>query len=300
MVKKTAIEVSVEKEVVKAYKETLDKLRWEIGNFFEKHEKSGLLDYKEANKYNRLSRLEEKATNQLKELGLRVKRIEKEYAEKAYKKGYYDTGYNVEMAVLMDLRYACPRDEVVVRCIESEISGCRISERVLKNTVNSIFNIKGIMKRGFIDGKGYAAIAGEIKRELGKETYESLRIAQTELHRASVEGRLASMEHAEVEGVKIKKVWAASMDKRTRETHGELDGTEIDVDEEFEWTAADGAKVSALGPGLSGNAGEDINCRCAVVERVKGLEAAKRSDAGGNRIAYVIRKEWMKQHKFEE
>ena len=300
---KDKIEAKAKKAVILAHKRTLDVLRGKLGEFFSKYEKNGTLDFKEAVKYKRLRGLEEEVTEKLRELGTNVKRIESCCAKKAYIEKYFETGYNIEMATLKDLKYKYPKRDVVTGCVESEITGCKISERFLKKAVNNVFKTKEILKRGLIAGKGYASISSEIKKELGKESFEAVRIVQTELHRVSMEGKLASMEHAaetlQEEGIKIKKVWVASMDKRTRDTHSDLDGTEVDIGDDFEWEGQDGSHVCAEVPGLSGNAGEDINCRCSVVERVEGLEAVKRRDAKGNTIEYASRKEWMKEHGYK-
>ena len=56
------------------------------------------------------------------------------------------------------------------------------------------------------------------------------------------------------------KVWLATLDDRTRETHLELHETEVPVGEDF--VSPSGAKGPA--PGQMGEASEDINCRCSL------------------------------------
>lgn len=81
-------------------------------------------------------------------------------------------------------------------------------------------------------------------------------------------GRQARMEDAEEEGVKVKKRWIATLDNRTRDTHQELDGQEVPVDEPFE---VDGMEI--MYPG-DPNADPELvyNCRCTMVEVYEGVD----------------------------
>lgn len=64
-------------------------------------------------------------------------------------------------------------------------------------------------------------------------------------------------------GVVSKVEWIATRDNRVRDDHLGLDGVETDIaNGQTQWTFADG--VTTRGPGLSGVAHQDINCRCAV------------------------------------
>jgi len=58
----------------------------------------------------------------------------------------------------------------------------------------------------------------------------------------------------------VAKVWLATLDDRTRETHLELHETEVPIGSDF--VSSSGAKGPA--PGQMGEAGEDINCRCSL------------------------------------
>ena len=68
------------------------------------------------------------------------------------------------------------------------------------------------------------------------------------------------------EGYIVTKTWNAIIDEVTRETHFELNGTTIPVDEYFV-TSAGGA---ALAPKMFGVPSEDIHCRCVITLNVRG------------------------------
>ena len=68
------------------------------------------------------------------------------------------------------------------------------------------------------------------------------------------------------EGYIVTKTWNASIDEVTRETHFELNGTTIQVDEYF--VTSGGA--AALAPKMFGVPSEDIHCRCVITLNVRG------------------------------
>ena len=102
----------------------------------------------------------------------------------------------------------------------------------------------------------------DMKRSL-RETFEGWTstkaetVARTEVVGASNAANLAAYQ---ISGLVDAKEWLAVQDGQTRETHAELDGTQVGIDEDF--TSSSGATAS--GPGLFGDPGEDINCRCTL------------------------------------
>ena len=68
------------------------------------------------------------------------------------------------------------------------------------------------------------------------------------------------------EGYIVTKTWNAIIDEVTRETHFELNGTTIPVDEYF--VTSGGA--AALAPKMFGAPSEDIHCRCVITLNVRG------------------------------
>ena len=68
------------------------------------------------------------------------------------------------------------------------------------------------------------------------------------------------------EGYIVTKTWNAIIEEVTRETHFELNGTTIPVDEYF--VTSGGA--AALAPKMFGVPSEDIHCRCVITLNVRG------------------------------
>lgn len=94
------------------------------------------------------------------------------------------------------------------------------------------------------DGNTFDDFLGDIER-----------ILVTEIHRAFLQGQF----DAAVEAGAKTKTWDATMDNVTRQTHEDLHGTEIPIDEYFETVNG-----MALAPGLFDIGEEDCNCRCIL------------------------------------
>lgn len=107
-------------------------------------------------------------------------------------------------------------------------------------------------------------VAGKTWRERVAEYFENggsvddlVRIAETETHR---DANTAALRTAKQAGAKFK-TWATMLDDRVRETHDYLEGSTVEIDEEF--YTFDGFHAQA--PGMFGVPEEDINCRCELI-----------------------------------
>lgn len=114
-------------------------------------------------------------------------------------------------------------------------------------------------------GESKEALKRRIKRVAGYQyNYQALRTAQTERTRVQSQASYATAKEAQAMGLKIVKRWSATM-KRTRDTHAELNGKIIPIDEDFE--LSDGDKLSYPGD-PKGRACNIINCRCDITYEV--------------------------------
>lgn len=112
-----------------------------------------------------------------------------------------------------------------------------------------------IAYEGFEAGKSVQDIAKEIMQDLNiTQQFRAERIARTEVISAS---NMSSQAGAQATGLELDKEWIAYIDDRTRESHIELNGSKIDINETF----SNGLEV----PGDAGGEAEEvINCRCTV------------------------------------
>ncbi len=146
---------------------------------------------------------------------------------------------------------------------DSKVSG-GLYRRLGVNVDDLKENIRVEITRGIASGKSYEQIAKAVERRSGVDFNRSLRIARTEGHRIQASASLDAMHEAKEKGASIKKQWDATLDGATRDTHRELDGQIVDIDDDFVIPST-GDRASA--PSMFGDPAEDCNCRCCVLQR---------------------------------
>ena len=124
--------------------------------------------------------------------------------------------------------------------------------------------IAGEISRGIASGQGYMEIARNIENYANIPKNKAMRIARTESHRIQCKSTLDAQYKAKEKGADVVKQWNAALDSVTRKSHRKLDGQIRELDEPFE---VDGHK--AMHPSGFGRPEEDINCRCALLQRAK-------------------------------
>lgn len=114
-------------------------------------------------------------------------------------------------------------------------------------------SINEIITEGYKSGKGIDYVSQQLQTRFEQlKTWESTRIARTEIHNAHNEGIMKSYETLGVEYTQ----WIAANDDRVRDTHAEIDGEIIP----FGGTYSNGLAH----PGdTTGDIEEWINCRCS-------------------------------------
>ena len=137
-----------------------------------------------------------------------------------------------------------------------------------------IHRLQSEMRQAILHGESTDKIAERIRRVMDNGAYNARRIAQTERTLIQSQARYEQMLQLAARGVRLQKKWVARMDKRTRDTHAELNGTIIGLQERF--------SNGLLYPGdPSGPAKEIINYRCvliAVFGTAKALPASPKHD----------------------
>lgn len=124
--------------------------------------------------------------------------------------------------------------------------------------------ISNEISRGISSGKGYSEIARNIENYANIPKNRAMTIARTESHRIQCHATAHAQTKAKEKGADVVKQWDSSLDSHTRKSHRKLDGQIRELDEPFE---VDGKK--AMYPGDFGKPEEDINCRCALLQRAR-------------------------------
>lgn len=158
-----------------------------------------------------------------------------------------------------------------------------LTEKLIKNRFDELSRIQQTITAGLIQGKSYTSMISDIKDLTGREIIKdgvrsytgakanASRIIRTEATRNMNAGALASMQSAQAQGLEMQKIWIATLDSRTRSSHGSADGQKRPIDGLFNVNGAEG-----LAPGQLNSAGQNINCRCASGSVIEGLEPSLR------------------------
>lgn len=123
-------------------------------------------------------------------------------------------------------------------------------------------NFLNIITQGIIQGESIPKIAKRMAEETGSTNRKQMiRTARTTMTGAQNAGRIEAMKSAQQKGINVRKRWMATLDFRTRDAHGHLDGQVQDVDKPFH---------SDLGPimypgDFSAAPANYYNCRCTLV-----------------------------------
>lgn len=113
------------------------------------------------------------------------------------------------------------------------------------------------------------------KNIVHKNEVSARRAAQTMVTGAQNKGRQDSFERASNDGVKMKRIWVAAHDDRTRTSHLDLHGKSVAVDEPFHSMYGD-----IMYPGDPSADPRDVyNCRCAIRVKVLGFDWSKQPEA---------------------
>jgi len=132
------------------------------------------------------------------------------------------------------------------------------AERIADANRTTQGRLARVLSQGVANGDGYSKMAKDIKAvfQVAKGS-RAATIARTEVARASNFGSKEGYRQLGVE----QKEWQATIDEFLRDSHADLDGTVVDIDDDF--VTASGA--SADYPGNFGLPEEDINCRCGIL-----------------------------------
>jgi hypothetical protein len=118
------------------------------------------------------------------------------------------------------------------------------------------------VSRGVSTGMSYQQVARQLADYTNIGYNNAVRIARTEGHRVQVQSGMDACYKAKDKGADVVKQWDAALDKRTRDSHAQVDGEIRELDEKF----SNGLRF----PGdPHGAAAEVINCRCALLQRAR-------------------------------
>ena len=184
-----------------------------------------------------------------------------EYLKDCYETGYIGSMYDIAGQGIPIIK---PIDQKKV--VKAMTTDSKISKRLYTKLGEDVDFLKkriaNNLSRGVATGSGYRVIARNIAADSNVGFNRAMRIARTEGHRIQITAADDAQHAAKKAGADVVKQWDAALDGRTRPTHRQLDGQIREIDEPFE---VDGRKV--MYPSGFGDPAEDVNCRCALLQR---------------------------------
>ena len=126
-------------------------------------------------------------------------------------------------------------------------------------------HLQSELLRGILTGASMREIAKRFQSVTDMTERSAMRNARTAVTGAENAGRIDSYKRAEKMGIKMKQMWMATLDGRTRDSHAMMDGEEQEVGKKF--------SNGCLYPGdPKGAPAEVYNCRCTLVAVVDGAD----------------------------
>lgn len=266
-----------ERRIRKLYKGILDNLRSFLGVEYATLAESDKLTYELLQRKGEYARFLEEIDARLSGITPEVSRELRELVTDTYELAYIGMIEAVEKASgnlealreeLVGLKTVSP--EVVKVAVENPIAGLTLADTLERNRKEIVYNIKRAIGVGLINGDRMTTMASRFKSSLNEDYKKSIRIARTEAHRIREAGHGDAAREVDsalsegTSGMRMVKTWRSMSDERVRKTnkadHKKMDGAQVGVDEYFDL----GRGVKTLEPGNSGDAANDINCRCYV------------------------------------
>jgi hypothetical protein len=137
-----------------------------------------------------------------------------------------------------------------------------IDKSTMEITRTTSKKVRKIVENGLLNGDSIDQIASTIKSDSSFGIKRSRTIARTESTKAVNMATDQAYQTAATNGINIRKEWLSSRDDKVRDTHAELDGQTVGVNEDF---IVKSTGATAPSPAAFGEAAEDINCRCTIV-----------------------------------
>lgn len=283
-----------EKELTKAYKRAFDEIKKKIAAIYEKYGDN--VDYADLVSYNRLTNLELQIAEEIKKLTNDTIKTTTSTLKDIYAEQFYRAGFAFEQSLGAKLGFGLLNPTVIKASVLNPLDRIKWQDRMKDHAQQFVKQIQTELTQGLIQGEGYGKISKRIIDKTGINAGKVIRIVRTEGHRVQSAGSLLAYDKAQAAaerlGLKTVKVWIATLDNRTRDSHAAMDGKEANAEGIF--TLPSGVTTEA--PGLSGVAEEDINCRCKTMMQFKDFPPRFRRDNETKKIIpYTTYEDWKKK-----
>lgn len=253
-----------DKEIETLFAKHLKEIKQIIANMYEKYDRDEpQVTWTEFNKYNRLNKELNRIGQMLSQDYREVAKAIKQSQQNVYIEKYMMSLFLYEMASQTSMNFDIPTTQTIQTAIEQPIEFIKLVPTLQKHRDDTLKRIRMHITQGIMSGEGYSKIAKALRDDLGMAKAQSVRVARTETGRALSQAGLDSAMVAKDNGLDMKKRWYATKDTRTRDTHRHLDGTSVDIEDNFHSSGCVGP-APKLFVGVA-SAKENINCRCKLL-----------------------------------
>lgn len=271
-----------EKEIRVIYKALLRDLQAHIGKYYSKYGEDDKLSYEILYRKGKYARFLEEVEHKLNDISPKTKKVIRKTVEETYKSSYEGMVKAVtESADNRELQEAAQKlgsldGDTVKQVVNNPISGLTLKDTLEKNRKDIIYDVKRNIGVGLMNGDRYSTMSRRIAESLDGDYKKAVRIVRTETKRTGEGGTYdfyaridKKLQDAET-GQRIQKTWHTAQDQKVRPgrgiskkpsgkaNHQRMEGKKLLIDEKFDL----GRGVKTLCPGNSGDASNDINCRC--------------------------------------
>lgn len=284
-----------EKEIEILFAKRLKEIKQIIANMYEKYDRDEpQVTWTEFNKYNRLNKELNRIGQMLSQDYREVAKAIKQSQQNVYMEKYMMSLFLYEVASQTSMNFDIPTAQTIQTAIEQPIEFIKLAPTLQKHRDDTLKRIRTHITQGIMSGEGYSKIAKALRDDLGMSKAQSVRVARTETGRALSQAGLDSATVAKDNGLNMKKRWYATKDTRTRDTHRHLDGTSVDIEDNFHSSGCVGP-APKLFVGVA-SAKENINCRCKLLYYIDEdeLPTTMRTKEDGV-IPFTTYREWEKE-----
>ncbi|MCG1192906.1 phage head morphogenesis protein [Staphylococcus epidermidis] len=286
-----------DKEIETLFAKRLKEIKQIIANMYEKYDRDEpQVTWTEFNKYNRLNKELNRIGQMLSQDYKEVAKAIKQSQQNVYIEKYMMSLFLYEMASQTSMNFDIPTTQTIQTAIEQPIEFIKLVPTLQKHRDDTLKRIRMHITQGIMSGEGYSKIAKALRDDLGMAKAQSVRVARTETGRALSQAGLDSAMVAKDNGLDMKKRWYATKDTRTRDTHRHLDGTSVDIEDNFHSSGCIGP-APKLFVGVA-SAKENINCRCKLLYYIDEdeLPTTMRTKEDGV-IPFTNYREWEKNKR---
>lgn len=141
---------------------------------------------------------------------------------------YYKTAFVMDHGIKTQIKFNLIRQEFIDSIVNAEFKGEMFSDRIWKNKDKLIKKIRLEIEDSMNGNKTVDQVARAIRNDFAVSTYESKRLARTEMTRVQVNAQ----EKIGIDSGATWVMWLATLDKKTNREDAALDGKKWRIDEE--------------------------------------------------------------------